>query len=779
MKLVRGETLGNVFDRLARGDRQTKERYSLPRLLAIFQQIANGLGFAHARGVIHRDLKPDNIMLGEFGEVLVMDWGLAKLKRSRHPRSNGGGYGESGAQEELDGIDSLEVEKTLVGTVAGTAGYMSPEQARGEVDRLDERADIFALGAMLYEMLSGSPPYDQLRTEARIRATADEKPIESPAARLRKYDPLRAARIPRELAAIAMKALSPKADDRYQSAREFGDEIQRYLEGRPVLACPDTMIRRAVKWARRNRTMVGAAAAVVCAAILAIFGVRAFIRHTMVSGYIGEGRSIVAAAKSEREKQVQLIPQVDAKDPYADLIKKRAVDNVDEEYGERLEKAAEYYSRVFDYDPANTSVRAELAEVYMEIWRAAVRRGQPGLMAAYARNVADYAGAEKYQSLYRGEIDGDGKFRLNTGEIRAEVFIFRFVETGRWNRLTPTPYRFNERRMDEAALAEATANLRTSTDGRDGQSIYHLNFDGDHGHRLGVTPLKLDPMPTGSYLLVLRAPGYEDLRLPVTIPRQKELELNVKMLKTGSRPAGFSYVPSVLAKIGGPSAGTQWPSFTWKPVNAFFIQTREMTFGEYEEYLKGLIAEGRSNEASQHLPRDFGFTYLRITGGEIRAHSSLTEGWRKWPVRGVSWIDAQAYIGWRSRRDGVKYRLPSELEWEVAARGTDGRRYTWGEVFWPQAARLALGYGALTNLQVDETRRNTQFADESVFGVWDLTGSQAEWCADLFNGRAGERVLRGNAWALQPVGLEAAFRTSGPPDYFHATTGFRLAMDAR
>ena len=148
-------------------------------------------------------------------------------------------------------------------------------------------------------------------------------------------------------------------------------------------------------------------------------------------------------------------------------------------------------------------------------------------------------------------------------------------------------------------------------------------------------------------------------------------------------------------------------------------------------------------------------------------------------MRGVSWLDAQHYIAWRSRRDRVVYRLPSELEWEVAARGADGRRYTWGEVFWPQAARLSQGYGGLSNLQADQMRRNGQFADESPFGVWDLAGSQAEWCADLFGGRDEERVLRGNAWALQPVGLEAAFRTSGPQDYFHSTTSFRLAVDAR
>lgn len=285
----------------------------------------------------------------------------------------------------------------------------------------------------------------------------------------------------------------------------------------------------------------------------------------------------------------------------------------------------------------------------MEMWRAAVRRNQPELMDAYARSVAYYAGAAEYQSRYRKEIDGDGKLRLTTGAAGAEVFIFRFVETGRWNRLTPAPYRFAERKVDEGALAEAAANLRMAADGRDGGSIYHLNFDTRYGHRLGATPLQLDPMPVGSYLLVLRAPGYEDLRLPVTLARLKELELNVKLVKAGECPTGFTYVPPVFAKVGGPSAGTQWPNGAWKPVKAFFIQTHEVTFGEYEEYLKGLIAEGRIGEAAEHLPRDFGFTYLQITGGEIKPHASLTEGWRKWSIDFRNLINAWRLSGSLSR----------------------------------------------------------------------------------------------------------------------------------
>lgn len=124
-------------------------------------------------------------------------------------------------------------------------------------------------------------------------------------------------------------------------------------------------------------------------------------------------------------------------------------------------------------------------------------------------------------------------------------------------------------------------------------------------------------MPTGSYLLVLRAPGFEDLHLPVTISRQKNLELNVRMLKKGERPAGFSYVPAVWAKGGGPAAGSKWPNFAWKSINPFYMQTYEVTFGEYEEYLKSLIAQGRMDEARKHLPQDFGFYYLRIAGSKF------------------------------------------------------------------------------------------------------------------------------------------------------------------
>jgi eukaryotic-like serine/threonine-protein kinase len=773
MKLVKGKTLKDVFRTLDKKDEEVTEQYSLPRLLALFQQIANGLGFAHSRGVIHRDLKPDNIMIGEFGEVLIMDWGIAKLVQQRSEADPADAQGKDLFADDFTEIDSQNKERTVVGTIAGTVGYMSPEQARGEIDKLDARTDIFSLGAMLYEMLAGSPPYNQNTVKERLHAAAAEEPIDPPLARGRKTNSKRVTTIPREVAAIAMKAIAPKATDRYQSAQEFFDDIQRYLEGHSVKACPDTVLQLTTKWIKRNRVMVRFVVAIVFAVLLTVFGARFLIRRSTIAGYTNEAQRIIASAETEREKQMQIIAQASGGDDiYADVNKQRGLDSIDEKYAAQLGQAADYYSRVFEYDPKNKDAHSALAKIYMEMWRSAQRRNKPELMTAYAQDVARNAGLSDYKSLYKAEIDGDGKFKLGASGVAAEVFIFKYIETGKWNRLTPVPYSFGERKTDDAAFTEAASKLRQGINGHDGSSIYFLNLDSDYGHHLGQTPLTLPQMPAGSYLFVLRAPGFEDLHLPVTVPRQKDLELNVKMLKKGERPAGFSYIPSVWAKLGGPAAGSKWPNSVWKSVNPFFIQTYEVTFGEYEEFLKGLIAEDQLAEAKKHLPQDFGFYYLKIVGKQLSPHSSLSEGWRKWPVRGVSWLDAQAYAQWRSRRDGITYRLPTEIEWEVAARGTDGRRYTWGELFWPQAARLRQGYSSAVNSAWD-TR---EFSDESVFGVWDLTGSQAEWCADEFAGRPGEFVLRGNAWALQPVGLETAFRTSGAPDYFHATTAFRLAM---
>src|SRR5262249_55903098 len=152
MKLVKGQTLATLLS-----ERRDQE-HDLPRFLAIFEHICQTVAYAHARGVIHRDLKPSNVMVGSFGEVQVMDWGLAKVL----PRGSAANEPSGGTLEDVETViatvrSESGSDVSEAGSVMGTPSYMAPEQARGEVDQLDERCDVFALGSILCELLTGAP----------------------------------------------------------------------------------------------------------------------------------------------------------------------------------------------------------------------------------------------------------------------------------------------------------------------------------------------------------------------------------------------------------------------------------------------------------------------------------------------------------------------------------------------------------------------------------------------------------------------------------------------
>jgi serine/threonine protein kinase len=219
MKLVRGQRL----DEWAK----TADRRAALRL---FQRICEAVAFAHAHGVVHRDLKPENVMVGEFGEALVMDWGLAKLIDSVEAASG-------------DGVES-HPGKTAAGAVLGTPAFMSPEQARG--DAVDHRADVFALGAVLYFLLAGRPPYHGESALAAIEAARAGAPA-----------PLRSiADVPRPLASICAKAMAREPDARYPSAQALAADIEACVDQRPVSAHRESAIEIAARFASRHRVVL-------------------------------------------------------------------------------------------------------------------------------------------------------------------------------------------------------------------------------------------------------------------------------------------------------------------------------------------------------------------------------------------------------------------------------------------------------------------------------------------------------------------------------------------
>jgi serine/threonine-protein kinase len=259
MKLVKGQTLAHL---LAERAEYTQDR---PRFFAVVVQVAQAVAYAHAKGVIHRDLKPGNIMVGSFGEVQVMDWGLAKVlaeggiadeeRASRHHQPEDGTQIRTARSTGSSGHFGTQTE---AGSLLGTPAYMPPEQAIGDIANLDRRADVFALGAILCEVLTGKPPYVG-RSAEEVRRKAANGDLADALARLD------ASEADQELIALTKTCLAAEAVDRPKDAQVVADRLTAYLDGvqdrlrKAELAEAEARARAVEEVKRRRLTLVLAA----------------------------------------------------------------------------------------------------------------------------------------------------------------------------------------------------------------------------------------------------------------------------------------------------------------------------------------------------------------------------------------------------------------------------------------------------------------------------------------------------------------------------------------
>ena len=241
MRFIRGETLGELIDRYYRELVETPSAgIEFRKLLQRFLNVCNTIDYAHSRGVVHRDLKPNNIMIGRFGETFVVDWGLAK------PIGQGGENLHEGDQHVEPPISS-STTKTQMGVAVGTPQYMSPEQATGRLDRVGVRSDVYSLGATFYYLLTQQPPVDN-DSVPNILSKVEKGEIVAPS--------LVAANCHPALSAICMRAMSRSPKDRYPSCQEFAADIERWLADEPVSVFRESITVRCGRWLRRHKTFV-------------------------------------------------------------------------------------------------------------------------------------------------------------------------------------------------------------------------------------------------------------------------------------------------------------------------------------------------------------------------------------------------------------------------------------------------------------------------------------------------------------------------------------------
>lgn len=674
MRLVQGETLFDVLDGLRRGEVALEEHWTLPRLIGVLQRVAQTVHFAHERGLVHRDLKPANLAVGEHGEVLVLDWGLSKRVAS-----------DSGLGDLNDSL----LHKTRLGQVKGTPLYMSPEQALGSVGGIERRTDVFALGAILYELLCLLPPYEGSDIDTVLRA-ARKGAIRRPSERAPKRD------VPEALEELAMRALAADPSERHATAEAFAEELERFLLGqrsrKEQRERAASMLKVAKNLAQRSEKLQDRA----------------------------------AELRSEAQDLERTIPD------WAPVERKSVVwkledraSGLDADASRAFARAMDLTSRALAHASEHPEGRQLMASLYARRYREECRRGNE-------------REAHWLRSMIRLYDDGAlGALISETGRVlvisepgSARVRLVRCVSRGR--RLVET-----EETLD------------------------------------GESPMRFDAVEQGRYLLQVSKRGHVTARLPFEVRPGDSRSLQVWLPRREELPAGFRYVPS------GPFLAERGGRMVERSLGGFAIGTRPVLLDEYAEWLSSLLAR-EPDAVAPHLPRTEAWgellvledgAYRRRRVGEDGLPDVLAED--SLPVVGITYASARAYARWVGGVIGRPVDLPTEAQWEKAARGTDGRRHPWGDHFDATFCSMASTTREPSRLRAVASCP----ADESPYGVTDLAGNVREWCLPDEDVDAGTGVCRGGAWYLQSWDCHAGARWFVDPESRNSGIGFRLCFE--
>ena len=801
MKLVKGEDLRSVFERVTDPN---DEDWNETRALNTLLRVCEAMAYAHSKQVLHRDLKPANVMVGKYGEVYVMDWGLARVQgqEDRHDLRMAAPVGLTASkirsdrrETSSDALDSPLV--TMDGDVVGTPSYMPPEQADGRLEELGPHSDVYAVGAMLYHLLTGRMPFikpgDRVSPHTLLAMVRHAGP--QPIHEIRKD-------CPPELLAICDRAMAREIGDRYPDMTALASDLRAFLENRVVEAYESGAVAELKKWVRRNPALTTTAAAALVA-VLALAGWALVERHSALAS------EQIALAERDR---------ADRKAEEAESEKQRVLRLSD------IKSLNDLKAQADDLWPAHPD-RVEPMKAWLQTAETVL-----GNLAEHERVLADlrtrgapmpHPEAEALAALRRQEetlTDQGARPAGNQQSLRRRIELL----SARIAR--ERPHEFPDRQdawWHDTLVDLVTGLVAISSESRHGatvasvrdrlafaESVERKSFT-DHREEWDEAIASIaDPE---------ECPQYGGLELQdqlglVPIGRDADSGLwEFWHMKTGDRPRRDDDGKLVLSESTG-------LVFVLVPGGTFFMgcQKIDPDGRNYDPYASRVnshegrpvevtldpfflskyeMTQGQWTQLTGDNPSDFGPDNWQSRWLSSGSPASLLH-----PVEQVSWAEC---FKWLER---ARVTLPSEAQWEYAARaGTD-------TIFWSGDTVASLEnkanvFDAYANSHGGESYgdRNgfAEFDDGSTrhapvgnyeanpFGLHDIHGNVLEWCLDgydanfygIISGKnpvspwpdGGARTCRGGNYRGVPGAASIAVRVFFPPLYFGHALGVRPA----
>lgn len=691
MRRVEGRSLKQLIAQLRTNDPEATEHYGRLRLVNIFQQLCQAVGFAHSRGVVHRDLKPSNVMVTDFGDVVLLDWGLCKIigQATRSSRSTSDRW------------------QTMHGQIIGTPAYMAPEQAMGLIDQVDERTDIYGLGAILYHLLTLRPPFN-----GRSNREIVQKVLNDPLTPPRERAPER--EVPPALEAIILRCMARNPDARFPHVRALTKALDEWLTPTEGSAARAPL---------SSRTDLPALEGVTHVEPPAQPDIEAILKQALAALHPQEGLLEDIAIARDTVIEARKLAQVGQREP--DFSAEQTLDQLRVQLLRTQAMGQQLLQQAVFMRPKHSEALGLLGDLYVTRYEQAIIHQNFALASAYQVQM----GALEDPRL-GGFVRNEGALHLEFDPPNARLRLWRMRE--------------HEGRLHAV-----------------------------EGRSIGPAPTQVEPLEAGSWLLTAEAPEWSTLHAPVLIQAGRSTRLRLRMLPEHALPSGFVHVPTGSFLFGDPEDRILLPGEQVLP--DYLIAAQPVTAREWLEFLNDCISHGQASELYAPSLASMGILWP-LEGGRWRlpVAGDPAGPWHPdQPIVGVGLHEALAYCAWRSQRDQVLYRLPTELEWEKAARGVDGRRHPWGNRWSASFAATSLTSSGLWPPPVGRFE-----ADTGPYGAQDFAGGVREWTLERRTGVPDLVVIRGGSFLSgDEQGRPLWHRSTYAPTERSRDLGFRLVRE--